>query len=502
MAVGLAVTAAALGWAGLVIALTLIPTPGVAAGPPGAPVEWVLPGSFAWHDGIRQAQTVVEIRHADTPDGWELITGEGQLSWGSAVAAHVAILRDLVPWAGLAAALGLLAIALAWTGRALAAPVAGIVAVLGTVAFLRLGEVALSTIGALVALAIPALSAALLLGRRRPPAAAAVGAGAVALAGAWLVSRAQGPVPFELAEPARAAGALAAIGLTVGAIVEPGTVRRTLLRVDPPRLVDALSLTVAAGIIVGAWFVGDAWFAGGASALLAFGVALVLVLMYPAWRRSAVRLVDGILVGQIRERASVAASEAERQRLARALHDEPLQQLSGLIRRLEARGAMDEADSVRAVMTELRAVTSELHPPVLVDLGLGPALESLVPPPTAGAPAVALAVEDRLEPSGERLPSEVEVAAYRIVQEAVRNAVRHAGARTITIQGRLEPGSLLLRVVDDGSGLDERRIRAAERSGHLGVGLMRQRAAAIGARLDICGKTGTAVTLAWAEADR
>jgi signal transduction histidine kinase len=148
-------------------------------------------------------------------------------------------------------------------------------------------------------------------------------------------------------------------------------------------------------------------------------------------------------------------------------------------------------------VARLRTMTSELHPPVLHDLGLGPALETLVPAPGDGAPVVSLAVEDQLEPTGQRLPADVEVAAYRIVQEAVRNAVRHASATQITITGRLEPGSLLLRVADDGIGLDERRVWAAERDGHFGVGLMRQRAAAIDGRLDVGGGPGTVVELTW-----
>jgi signal transduction histidine kinase len=224
--------------------------------------------------------------------------------------------------------------------------------------------------------------------------------------------------------------------------------------------------------------------------------ALVLVVLYPTWRRTAIRLIDGILVAQIRERASLAATEAERARLARELHDEPHQQLSGLIRRLETRGATEEAEEVRNVIARLRTMTSELHPPVLHDLGLGPALETLVPVPGDDAPLVTLAVEDRLEPTGERLPADVEIVAYRI------NAVRHANAQRITIDGRLEPGALLLRVIDDGIGLDERQVRAAERDGHFGVGLMRQRAGAIGGHIAIQGGAGTSVELTWQAGDR
>lgn len=494
--IGLAAGATSLGWVGLVMAMSMVPEPGVVVGNPGGPVVAVLPGSFAWHDGIRESQIVVEVRRDEAPVSWELSTRDGDVARRTATAAHEGILRRLVPWALGGAILGILAIALAWSRRAGALPLAGAAAVVGTLAFLRLGDTALSTVGALAALGIPVLGAALLIARRTRPGAIAVLVGGAVLAGAWLAARAQGPIPFEIAEPARAAGSLGAVGLSITIVSDPAAIRRALLRVNAPRLVDVVSLTVAGAVLVGVWALGQA------EPLLVLLLALGLLVAYPTWRRTAIRVLDGILVAQIRERASLTAAEAEREQLARELHDEPLQHLQLLAGRLQERGATTDAESVLGVISHLRALMGELHSPVLRDIGLGAALETLIPAGDAGPPTVTLAVADLLEPAGERLPPEVELAAYRIVQEALRNAIRHATATRITIEGTLAPGSLVLRVIDDGVGHDERRVRAAERDGHVGLAHMRQRAAAIEGHLAIRGGRpgGTTIELTW-EAD-
>ena len=96
-------------------------------------------------------------------------------------------------------------------------------------------------------------------------------------------------------------------------------------------------------------------------------------------------------------------------------------------------------------------------------------------------------------------PSEVELAVYRIVQEAIANAQRHSGGTRVTVSGVLALDRLELSIADDGRGLTERAIREAQRAGHLGVASMRQRAAAIGAALDIlpAPRSGTSVRVAW-----
>ena len=151
---------------------------------------------------------------------------------------------------------------------------------------------------------------------------------------------------------------------------------------------------------------------------------------------------------------------------------------------------------------QLRHVASELHPPVLEDLGLGAGLAFLVEQANTGEPRVRakLEVQDATGLSAAaRLPADVELAVYRIVQEAIANAQQHSGGTKVTVSGVLAPERLELTITDDGRGLTERAIRDAQRAGHLGVASMRQRAAAIGAELDLVPvrRSGTSVRVAW-----
>lgn len=104
-------------------------------------------------------------------------------------------------------------------------------------------------------------------------------------------------------------------------------------------------------------------------------------------------------------------------------------------------------------------------------------------------------IEATLEQDGvpgdpARLPRDVELALYRVVQEAVSNAVRHAGAHSVVIDGRISAEAVALSVADDGRGLPAGAVERALREGRMGLESMRQRAAAIGARLQLEGSPG------------
>jgi len=192
---------------------------------------------------------------------------------------------------------------------------------------------------------------------------------------------------------------------------------------------------------------------------------------------------------QSRERL-VLAREEERRRLRNDLHDGLGPQLAALTLRLSAarnRLARDkEAEAIfddlirrtQATIADVRRVVYALRPPALDELGLRSALQEWAARfPEAGpeAPRVTLDLPDSLPP----LPAAVEVAVYRIVQEAVTNVIRHARASTCAVRLSLDAGGgrLLLEVADDGRGIAERQ--------QPGVGLssMRERAAELGGTL-------------------
>jgi signal transduction histidine kinase len=228
----------------------------------------------------------------------------------------------------------------------------------------------------------------------------------------------------------------------------------------------------------------------GALLLLAWFAAVVV------WRRFTLAPLLGFAQrSQQQLDLAVAAAEQERARLAADLHDDALQELTGLVRRLDAAGDAESAEMARGVAERLRGITSDLRLPLLDDLGAGPALEWLVARirPMAGG-------EVRLERSDpSRPPSAVELAVFRVAQEALANAVKH-GRAPITVRYHVdEAGRVSLTVDDAGPGIDARAAETALASGHLGMANMQQRAEQIGALLNVRAwpTGGTHVGLEW-----
>jgi two-component system NarL family sensor kinase len=190
----------------------------------------------------------------------------------------------------------------------------------------------------------------------------------------------------------------------------------------------------------------------------------------------------------------IAASEAERSRLAQALHDGPLGDITLLVQRLDAAGDADNAAIARAIATDLRTIGNDLQLPILDDLGAGPALEWLV---ARVARRGGTDIQVRVEGS-ERPPHAVELAVYRVAQEAIVNAVKH-GAGPVLVQYRATAAEADLSVDDAGPGLPESARSAARSDGRLGIVSMEQRADAIGAELSIerSPAGGTHVGLRW-----
>ena len=185
-------------------------------------------------------------------------------------------------------------------------------------------------------------------------------------------------------------------------------------------------------------------------------------------------------------RRAVAAQELERSRLARELHDETGQSLTSILltlRAIEDAETTDERTSaVRAVREQLvdtlqsvRRLAVELRPAALDDFGLQPALERLAA--TVGE-RTGLDVQVESALGGGRLPPPVETAVYRIVQEALTNAVKHAEARHASVVLTRKNGRVTVMVEDDGRGFDP----AAATQG-IGLVGMRERVQLLDGRL-------------------
>jgi two-component system nitrate/nitrite sensor histidine kinase NarX len=204
------------------------------------------------------------------------------------------------------------------------------------------------------------------------------------------------------------------------------------------------------------------------------------------------------------EQAQQTALLEERQRLARELHDAVTQTLfsssliADVLPRLwerdpaEGRRRLEELrDLTRGALAEMRTLLYELRPAALTEAPLGDLLRQLAEATIGRARLpVSLAVE------GQRpLPPDVQVALYRIAQETLNNVAKHAEAGRADLSLAYRADRVELCVRDDGRGFDPGRVPP----GHLGVGIMRERAAAVGAGLEIESRAGqgTRVTVTW-----
>jgi signal transduction histidine kinase len=182
---------------------------------------------------------------------------------------------------------------------------------------------------------------------------------------------------------------------------------------------------------------------------------------------AAIAVATAQSVAEERTRDSVAATERERGRWARELHDESLQSLAGLRVLLSAarRSAPEESErllsqgieQVDDAIAEMRRLIADLRPTTLDELGLGAALEALGERLTASG---AIEVELNLDLSFHsgrtplRLVSEIEDAAYRLVQEALNNAARHGRTDRVKVEVIESGEKLHVRVTDEGCGFD------------------------------------------------
>jgi two-component system sensor histidine kinase UhpB len=180
---------------------------------------------------------------------------------------------------------------------------------------------------------------------------------------------------------------------------------------------------------------------------------------------------------------ALAAQEAERLRIARGLHDEVGQVLTGVLLQLDAlaeadpdsrRRRIDETkDAIRQTLEEVRRIAQELRPELLEHLGLVSALTELS---RTFATQSGIIVARRFAGDLPSLSAEGELAIYRVTQESLTNIARHAQASRVELTLEPGPGSVVLRVIDNGRGMTE----AASLNGRGGLRGMRERAVLVG----------------------
>ncbi len=218
--------------------------------------------------------------------------------------------------------------------------------------------------------------------------------------------------------------------------------------------------------------------------------------------QAAITMINAELNGH----AQALAVLEERQRLARNLHDAVNQSLfsAGLIAEVLprlwdrdqdlARQSLEDLRKLtRGAMAEMRALLAELRPSTLTDADLGDLLRLLGNAYTGrtNIPAKVTVVGQGV------LPAEVQVAIYRVCQEALNNVAKHAGASMVEIVLKHEDAAIELSIRDDGQGFDPERTT----SGHYGLGMMRERAEVVGAVLTVTSqpRQGTEIAIHWRE---
>ncbi len=207
----------------------------------------------------------------------------------------------------------------------------------------------------------------------------------------------------------------------------------------------------------------------------------------------------GLLHGRLE-----AAKEEERRFLAHELHDELGQSLTALKLRLQLDGRApvltphETAPQALALIDQLiarvRQISIDLRPPLLDEVGLGPALRFYLEG-QAALSSVAIVLEFRDGTEGARLAPDLEIACFRVVQESITNALRHAAAHHIQVRIVRDADHVSLAIRDDGRGFDPSSLATVDLAAHLGIVGMRERVRARAGGFRLTSRPGSGTTI-------
>jgi signal transduction histidine kinase len=229
--------------------------------------------------------------------------------------------------------------------------------------------------------------------------------------------------------------------------------------------------------------------------------ALSLIALQLGQLLPAIRLARRIQADQASRRRllqhAISASDLERGRIARELHDEVIQDLAGLSYAFEAEEAhgppgerplFGRASAIlQQNLSTLRAMTTELYPPDFARLGLAEALLRLTDPLVGQGIRATVSLPERIDLDQDRA-----AILYRVAREALTNTVKHAGAGAVDLTLAQDGEHTTLMVRDDGRGFD---TECASPDGHLGLRIMRDTVRVVGGDLSITSHTGDGTTV-------
>lgn len=240
--------------------------------------------------------------------------------------------------------------------------------------------------------------------------------------------------------------------------------------------------------------------------VLISGLVILLVVQIPLAYRLAHRLSTAVADRERLLEQAIGASEQERRRIARDLHDGVVQNLAGtsyslsaLVRRLRrdpggdaatADGIEQAVAETRQAMADLRTLIVEIAPPNLLAEGIDNAIRDLL------EPLQRKGIDTRLvAPSSSRLGDEATGLLCRVAQEALRNAGNHAGAEHIEVRLAELEGTVSLEIADDGRGFSDADLERRRGQGHVGLSLLADLVAGSGGSLTVTSQPGEGTTV-------
>ena len=247
---------------------------------------------------------------------------------------------------------------------------------------------------------------------------------------------------------------------------------------------------------------------GGVNALLAFLLISVVAFVVRKVEANAQAANEALKWLRAAYDKLETTKEDERRFLSRELHDELGQTLTALKLRLQVvTRAEPRADSegtplaqplaiIDDLIARVRRISVDLRPPLLDEVGLVPALRAYLQSQAAvSGLAISFHAGEAPDEAPFRLPPDHEIACFRVVQEAITNVLRHAGARRIDVHVTRSGNRVSLSIRDDGRGFDPATLNDAATRGHLGVAGMRERIRARGGQFRLLSAPGQGTTV-------